>query len=100
MRLASKTSHSDFQSSIEKFSWSGGDTLYQAYSKVFSTYEKAEAKVRELIEADKKQTDYSERHEYTEEIKKENGVVRFWLYWRSCGGRCSHCWEIIETEVE
>lgn len=80
--------------------WNGSDTLYQAYSKVFSTYEKAEAKVRELIEEDKEQTDWSQKHEFVEEVKKENGVVRFWLYWRSCGSRCSHCWEIYEVEVE
>lgn len=84
----------------QTYGWTGGTTLYQAYSKAFSTYEKAEAKVRELIEADKKQTDWSQKHEYTEEIKKEPGVTRFWLYWRSCGSRCSHCWEIIETTVE
>lgn len=84
----------------QTYGWNGSDTLYQAYSKVFSTYEKAEAKVRELIEEDKKQTDWSQKHEYVEEMKEENGVVRFWLYWRSCGSRCSHCWEIIETTVE
>ena len=84
----------------QTYGWSGGDTLYQAYAKAYSSYEGALAKVRELIEEDKKKTDWSERHEYTEEVKKEKGVTRFWLYWRSCGSRCSHCWEIIETEVE
>ena len=84
----------------QTYGWNGEDTLYQAYSKVFSTYEKAEAKVRELIEEDKKQTNWSQKHEFEEEANKENGVVRFWLYWRSCGSRCSHCWEIHETEVQ
>lgn len=86
----------------QTYGWTGGDTLYQAYAKAYSTYDKALAKVRELIEKDKKQIDWSERHEFTEEVKtgEQPGVTRFWLYWRSCGNRCSHCWEIIETELQ
>lgn len=83
------------------YSWTGTDILTRCIKKPFSTYEKALEEVRRLIEEDKASIRYENRSTIEEKEEKDgNGVVRFWLYWRSCGSRCSHCWEIHTVEVQ
>lgn len=86
------------------YSWTGTDILTRCTKKPFSTYEKALEEVRRLIEEDKQTIRYENRSTIEEKEEKEekdgNDVTRFWLYWRSCGSRCSHCWEIHTVEVE
>jgi hypothetical protein len=83
------------------YSWTGTDILTRCTKKPFSTYEKALEEVRRLIEEDKQTIRYENCSTIEEKEEKDgNDITRFWLYWRSCGSRCSHCWEIHELTVE
>ena len=74
-----------------------GSYFDRALREVFSTREKAEERVKELIEIEKRRIRHAD-YVFKERVDdgSQRGVVRYWLKW----GPFSNCWEIHELEVE
>lgn len=77
--------------------YSGGRYFDRALREVFSTREKAEERIKWLIETEKARIRHAD-YEFKESVDagQRECLVRFWLKW----GPFSNCWEIHELEVE